>query len=741
MTASVTPINEPRSMLAYAKRYIARGWWVLPLIPGTKQPLSRLVPNGVHNASNDLATITRWWTAEPNAGIGVAVKPSGLVAIDIDPRNGGFETMERMEAQHGPLVSDVLAYTGGGGEHRVFSSQLVDNLPGKLGQGVDVKADGYICVEPSIHPSGKAYAWEASSDPLEGCTPSNLPGWVRDLARGPFNAVPFIPATRLVDEKQVSDLREALATIPADDYHQWVNFGNALCELGQAGFSLWDEWSQKSDKYDAQAATRKWRSFRSGSFQLESIFHAAMQGGWINSASIAPAMPDPVPVESVKVAKMKEIPVQPDAVLRPPGMLGTITDWVNATSRKPQPAFAVQTAIAFASTVLGRRYVSSQRNWPSLFLLNIGKSASGKEHGKWAVEKLLEACELAHLIGPSSYTSNAGVLSALHDQPAHLTVIDEFGKALENASVKNNARDRSMLTALMEVWGRADGVLRPQGYSTFGMSARDAASFKERTVRNPALSLLAMTTPESFFESIGSAAARDGFLNRFLIVESEIGRQVGQHRAELAPPESVRAWAAQMRRQTDGALVNPDGNATLEPSPTLVPMLAPALELFHQFEIECVGLMDEYEQAGLAEMFGRSNEIAMRLALVVALGCHCEAIDGPHAAWAINYVRHHALRTVERLLSSVADSEFEHSKKQVLSLIVKAGSNGMTERDLSRASTRFARVPQRQQVEILNSLQFVGEICRVEIPTTSGRGRKRVAWIAVSPEEDDAQES
>ena len=43
-----------------------------------------------------------------------------------------------------------------------------------------------------------------------------------------------------------------------------------------------------------------------------------------------------------------------------------------------------------------------------------------------------------------------------------------------------------------------------------------------------------------------------------------------------------------MRRQTDGALVNPDGNATLSSSPTVVPMLAPALDLFHQFEIECV---------------------------------------------------------------------------------------------------------------------------------------------------------
>ncbi len=111
MTASVTPISESRTPLAYAKRYIARGWWVLPLIPGTKQPLARLAPNGVHNASNDPAVIARWWAAEPNAGIGVAVKPSGLVAIDVDPRNGGFETMERLEAQHGDLPHALAATT------------------------------------------------------------------------------------------------------------------------------------------------------------------------------------------------------------------------------------------------------------------------------------------------------------------------------------------------------------------------------------------------------------------------------------------------------------------------------------------------------------------------------------------------------------------------------------------------------------------------------------------------------
>ena len=66
----------------------------------------------------------------------------------------------------------------------------------------------------------------------------------------------------------------------------------------------------------------------------------------MNPASISPPVPDPVPVESVKVAPVKQAAPQPADLLRPPGILGEITDWVNATSRKPQPAFSVQAAIA-----------------------------------------------------------------------------------------------------------------------------------------------------------------------------------------------------------------------------------------------------------------------------------------------------------------------------------------------------------------------------------------------------------
>lgn len=740
---SVVPMTQQKTMLDYALAYINIGWHVLPLTPKTKQPLSRLVTNGVHGATNDPDTVRKWWTAAPDAGIGVAVLPSGLVAVDVDPRNGGFETMERLEAQHGALVSDVLALTGGGGEHRVFSASLVTNLPGKLGPGVDLKADGYICVEPSIHPCGRTYAWEASSDPLEGCTPSTLPGWVRDLARGPFAAVPYMPATRMVDVQQIDDLRAALAEIPADDYHQWVNFGNALSELGQAGFALWDAWSQKSSKYDPQAVTRKWRSFKGGAFQLESIFFVAQERGWENPAAV-PALPVAVPVASVKVARaLEEAPEQTNHLLNPPGILGEVTRWVNLTARKPQPMFAVQTAIAFAATVLGRRFVTTQRNWPSLYLLNIGLSSSGKEHAKTAVDQLLEACDLSALIGPASYTSNSGVLSALHSKPTHLTVIDEFGKELEQASVKNNARAQSMLKSLIEVWGRCDGTLRPQGFSTFGMSDADAKKLAERSVRNPALTLLGMTTPGTFFDTIGSAAARDGFLNRFLIVESDIGRQVNQMSAQHPVPTSIVQWAQSMQAASSG-LVDPASTPSLSPSAVTVDMSREAMELFRNFDAECVGLMDQYEAYGLAEMFGRTNEIAMRLALVVAVGCATEvpvAVDGPSAAWAIQYARYHALRTVERLRTSVHDSEFEASKQQVLKLLVKHAERGMTVAEINRSSLRFRGMTQRQQTELLNSLQFVGQACMVEFPPASGRGKNRVAWVAVDEDSINGDEN
>lgn len=171
--------------LAYALAYAALGWHVFPVEPRAKIPVGRLVPRGHLDATTDQDTIRRWWKLAPDAGIGVSLAASGLVAIDVDPRNGGTETFEQLQAEHGPLRSEVTAYTGGGGEHHVFvlPPGMHPTLPGSLGPGIDVKCNGYIVVEPSIHPNGKAYGWEASSSPLDGVAPSPLPDWLRGHVR------------------------------------------------------------------------------------------------------------------------------------------------------------------------------------------------------------------------------------------------------------------------------------------------------------------------------------------------------------------------------------------------------------------------------------------------------------------------------------------------------------------------------------------------------------------------------
>jgi hypothetical protein len=275
--------------LAWALAYAAIGWRVFPIEPGEKRPLGRLVPRGMLDASVDPHVIQQWWKAAPDAGIGIALAPSGLVAIDVDPRNGGIETFEELQSAHGSLRSDVMAFTGGGGEHHVFAlpEGMRLRLPGTLGPGVDVKANGYIVVEPSRHPNGKQYAWELSSNPLQGIAPSPLPDWLRSLrvelktpesvASGP---------SRPVDPIKFKDLREALYALDADDRDTWLRAGMALHSTGwgQPAYAMWCAWSQQSDKFDATDQRKTWESFRrdDGGITPAWVFAKAAETGWVN---------------------------------------------------------------------------------------------------------------------------------------------------------------------------------------------------------------------------------------------------------------------------------------------------------------------------------------------------------------------------------------------------------------------------------------------------------------------------
>ncbi|GAQ69688.1 hypothetical protein T45_01419 [Streptomyces turgidiscabies] len=162
--------SRSTAMVAHALAYAQHGWSVFPLA-GKTPAIPRVHEaghpcrgecgqhgHGYHDATRDQAQILAWWGRYPSAGVGLPCTPNGLAVVDVDPRNGGHITLCRLEAEHGPLPGTLMQITGGDGLHLVYAHPCTD-LPGRLGPGIDVKANGYIVAAPSLHPSGARYAW------------------------------------------------------------------------------------------------------------------------------------------------------------------------------------------------------------------------------------------------------------------------------------------------------------------------------------------------------------------------------------------------------------------------------------------------------------------------------------------------------------------------------------------------------------------------------------------------------
>lgn len=284
--------DEQGRMLRAALRYAALGWYVFPLRTDqdVKQPHPVLGEEGGHNkASIDPETIRAWWRRSPNAGIGLNLAKTGLIAPDIDPRAGGYETMARLEAEHGPVRAQVVNLTGGGGEHRLFLAPPgLRGAPGRIGPpkgGVDLKYNGYIVLPPSLwakrrpdrtwEPPSNRYRWKDGADPFgesRGDWLTAIPAWClrasETAALGEQDPDDmFRDATQVMGftaEQMAADL--ALLPNSGDDelsYEDWLNVLAGIwheTEGSAEGHALALEWSERALKHDGEKFNKSWSS-------------------------------------------------------------------------------------------------------------------------------------------------------------------------------------------------------------------------------------------------------------------------------------------------------------------------------------------------------------------------------------------------------------------------------------------------------------------------------------------------
>lgn len=143
-----------------ALTYALQGWYVFPCKPADKIPL---INKWQDKASNDGKQINEWWAKWPNANVAIHTGKSNLVVLDVDPRNGGNESLDNLiNANGSEFLSPVKVKTGGGGEHYYYTVNSNDgeSLFNKLGNGLDLQSGNkYVIAPPSVHPSGGQYLW------------------------------------------------------------------------------------------------------------------------------------------------------------------------------------------------------------------------------------------------------------------------------------------------------------------------------------------------------------------------------------------------------------------------------------------------------------------------------------------------------------------------------------------------------------------------------------------------------
>lgn len=219
------------------------------------------------------------------SGYGVLVS-DGLLVVDIDPRNNGIESYQKL-IERIPEVAGagVIVETGrgDGGKHLYFKAPPGVALSTSLNDeyaGLDFKSSGFVVGPGSKHASGGTYRMVVGDSAHDiGLAPQAL----IDLLKKPDSYRTSVSGEQV--DVTDHDLTKMVKHLDPDmSYDEWVKVGMALHEVtGGTGFAIWNEWSKKGAKYPGHDALDKhWHSFGKSPTRVGygTLYKYASQAGW-----------------------------------------------------------------------------------------------------------------------------------------------------------------------------------------------------------------------------------------------------------------------------------------------------------------------------------------------------------------------------------------------------------------------------------------------------------------------------
>ena len=678
--------------MSYYMDYLEAGFRIMSILPVTdglcgcmnpdckalfKHPRAKNWQNTPHWSDEQLENMIKYDRLKQAYGVLV----DDHLVIDVDPRNGGTEGYKKLCEDTGldyEKESGFVVQTGGGGLHIYFNRQREDALSGKLKDypGVDFKSSGFVIGSESMHASGCAYETIKGS-PYEL---NDAPGELVELLKKVFPNKISLPDGGYMG-LSTEDLIDMLSYIKTGDatYEEWTQVGMAIHDAtGGANIELWEAWSEENYKGKHSATMHyRWSGFGKHDNPLTQGYLKALaqKFGYITPVTFNNDCFDHVPEGTEHVVDL----------CRPPGLVGTVADWINKQSRYPREHLAVAAALVTVGNVAGMRHkdVDCGAN-ANMFAFCVAGSGTGKEAILQSVTEIMTDVGLSQALVGKIKSEQEVVRNLLEHQAAFYN-IDEMGYELKKVSKASGVGGATYLdgvpATLMSIYSKSNGMLTVSGdvkreesdklsnqiarvrkkadtqgedctEIVEGLTARMIAL--ETGIKNPFLSLLGFTTPVTFNDLMNYEQGVNGFFARSVVVqERDVNPRPNKSYDKTDLPDDIRS-----------ALTHLYAGGYYDPQNTRVEKKGDFQEI--KTEQDAIDRLDEVleyflneaekaKEISLEPIPRRGYELVLKVSLILAFGEGVRTLE--HVEWANAFVVNDMREKMNLVASNMAEEE------------------------------------------------------------------------------------
>lgn len=318
----------------------------------------------------------------------------------------------------------------------------------------------------------------------------------------------------------------------------------------------------------------------------------------------------------------------------PNGLIKELARFIYAQSPRPVKAISTMTALALMAGICGRSYNISGTGLNNYFVL-LAPTGIGKEGISKGINKLINTIipqqPLAKtFVGLGELVSGISLLRYLSEETqCCLTVQGEFGMTMQRMTGRNATPNMLQLRKIiLDLYGKSGNgeIMRSTVYADKQKNISE--------IKAPSFTMLAESTPSTFFDALSDGLVDEGLISRFNIVECTAKRPpLNKHHNKIEVPTDLKDY-----------FLNLASNClTLNATDQVIDieMTHEAEEIFNDFDKFCDDEINNSPEESYRQLWNRGHLKSLKIASLFAIGVNIykPIITKEHALFAIRFVR------------------------------------------------------------------------------------------------------